>query len=210
MKCTVESFSIALVLQTWLFLARGIISKLLCGKVTKGNCGKLRSPEHWSPQLLPLPLCCWDEGENMRGFFNEILISFWSHETRVWFQYRSLTGHPGPPDRESYSPSCNKGVNNPKHRPEFSSPGLVNASPSVIQVEFCLSKEVNAVAEEYYCSRLLLIIICLELEINTPSTHYSVVSCLEKNLCSTYSLLSVCFNPTTVDCVPLCSFLHVS
>lgn len=124
-------------------------------------------------------------GENMRGFLNEILISFWSHETRVWLQYKSLKGHPGPPDNESHSPSCHKGENNPKHRPEFSSPGLVNASPSVIQVEFCLSKEVNAVAEEYYCSGLLPNIICLELEKNTPSTRYSVVSCLEKNPCST-------------------------
>lgn len=103
---------------------------------------------------------------------------------------------------------CHKGVNNPKHRPEFSSPGLVNASPSVIQVEFCLSKDVNAVVEEYYCARLLPNMICLGLEINMPSTRYGVVSCLEKNPCSTCSLLSVCFNPTTVRCVPLLFFFR--
>lgn len=100
----------------------------------------------------------------MRKSLNESLIYFWSRETRVWFQHKSLKGHPGPTDNESHSPSCHKGVNNPKHRPEFSSPGMVNASPSRIWVEFCLNKEVDALAEEYYCSRLLPNIICLELE----------------------------------------------
>lgn len=153
-----ENLSTVLVLRKWLFGRRD--DKSLHGEVTRQDCFKMRSPKPLASSFVSFFV---EMGKNEVFFFNKILSSFWSHETRIWLQYQNLKNRPGPPDIESHLPFCHKAVNNLKHRPEFSSPGLVNAFPSTIQVEFCLSEEVNAVAEGRYCPRVLPNIICLEI-----------------------------------------------
>lgn len=104
--------------------------------MTKWNCGKSGSPEHWDrgkdEVFLELNshffLITWDQGlvpvEESKGPHLEV--------TRL------------PATKEGTIPSTDQ---------NSLCPYLVNTSLSVIQVEFCLSKVVNAVAKEYYCSK---------------------------------------------------------
>lgn len=111
-----------------------VISKSLCRKMTKWNCEKSGSTEHWLLSIFLYPFSV-ETGGNVKCFLNWILIYDRSHESLVPVQESK-----GPhlevtcliPTKERTIPSTNQ---------NSLCLDLVDTSPSVIQLEFCLSKD---------------------------------------------------------------------
>lgn len=151
--------------------------------MTKWNCGKSGSPEHWPLSIFFYPFSV-EMGENMKCFLNSHFFLI------TWDQGLVPVQESKGPHLEVTHLPATKEWTIPSTDQNSLCPDLVNTSLGVKQLEFCLSKEVNAVAKEYYCSKLLSNIRCwIQKEIH-PLLQCDVFS--RKNPLS-YRQSAVCF-----------------
>lgn len=124
-------------------------------KNDKVELWKVREPRALAPQHLLLSLFCWDGGKY------EVFFELNSHFFLItWDQGLVPVQESKGPHLEVTHLPATKEWTIPSTDQNSLCPDLVNTSLGVKQLEFCLSKEVNAVAKEYYCSKLLSNIRC--------------------------------------------------